>query len=245
MVAAVNKPKFYMSRTDVGLSNLFNFCNFERVQEVYDADLVVFGGGADINPFLYGEKRNPSTYVDYEADQADIKTLRQCGDYQSKVGVCRGGQFLNVMVGNGTLWQHVTDHGIGGVHAAKKIYEDKTYDFLPAMLDVTSTHHQMMRPGETGEVVYAANRALSKENEKNVITYEKDKRPDKWDDAEVVFYPDRLTCCWQPHPEYNTVGNYGNKEAFIQFVCDKLLLYKFHEDVYCKFYENFSHMKTA
>ena len=52
------------------------------------------------------------------------------------VGICRGGQFLNVMMG-GEMVQHIDGHGLYGTRGLQVL--DKTHQ-------VTSTHHQEMIP---------------------------------------------------------------------------------------------------
>jgi carbamoylphosphate synthase small subunit len=62
---------------------------------------------------------------------------------------------------------------------------------------VTSTHHQMMRPGPTGQVLGVAVRSTRKHAEKADIT-----GLDTNQDVEIVWYPETSTLCIQGHPEY-------------------------------------------
>ncbi len=238
VTAASVKPTFFMARNDNLVSNMFNMCNFQRVLDVGDADVVVFPGGADVNPFLYGAKRHPTTQVDYNLDMRDLQVLKNIGDYQSKVGICRGGQFLNCVVGNGRLYQHVTDHAIYGMHDMHRTHD--RYKNYSEIVGVTSTHHQMMIPGQGAEVIYCANLAKSKETDDEKKVYTDANRANVYDDVEVVFYPDRQTLCYQPHPEYlNDPGNYFNREVFIGLVADLLLDGDCAEGVWEKFYDHY------
>jgi hypothetical protein len=118
------------------------------------------------------------------------------------VGICRGGQFLNVMNG-GRMFQDVNNHAIGHMHKATILESG-------VVVDVTSTHHQMMRPNrDKGIVLMEANPKLA--TKKEYMAYnEGGAQPDGWavynapeeDDIESVFYPDTLSLCYQPHPEW-------------------------------------------
>ena len=235
MVTAV-KPTYFMSRPDHLVSNMFNMCNFQRVNDVGDADIVVFGGGADVNPFLYGANRHPTTQVDYFSDMQDLQTLKKVGDYQAKVGICRGAQFLNCIIGNGRLYQHVTNHAIAGYHEMKLANQLKGF---AEEVSVTSTHHQMMIPGNGAEVIYCANLAMEKFTDTNHTKYSENNRKNTYDDVEVVYYADRSTLCYQPHPEYLNKDNYDNREVFIGLVCEYLIDEADTKGVWEKFYSNY------
>lgn len=209
------KPTYTMSRSDMAIQTMFNLMGWQRTTDVSDADLVVFPGGADVNPFLYGEKRHPTTQIDYFSDMQDLACLKKCGDKQPKVGICRGGQFLNVMVGNGSLYQHVSDHAIALLHEMRLMNDIEGFS---KSVDVTSTHHQMMIPGPGGDVLYAANLAMEKNRAEDVTKYTNEHRDNIWDDVEVILYEDRNCLCYQPHPEYTTKGNYYNREVFLGLI---------------------------
>lgn len=237
MVAALTKqtkPTYFMSRFDALTQNMFNATGFQRVADIGDADVVIFPGGYDVNPFLYGAKRHPTTQVDYFTDMEDLKVLKQIGDYQAKLGICRGAQFLNCLVGNGKLYQHVTDHAIGGYHT---MYASAKVKGFAEEVEVTSTHHQMMIPGQGAEVIYCANISMSKATDEKETIYSKDTRAKVFDDVEVVYYPDRTTLCYQPHPEYLGKANYFNREVFFGLVCENLLDGNLAEDVWERFYD--------
>jgi putative glutamine amidotransferase len=72
-----------------------------------DAKLVIFTGGADINPAIYGQ-RNKYSQFSPERDTAEIEVLRQCLARDKKMlGVCRGHQLINGYLG-GLLVQDIT-----------------------------------------------------------------------------------------------------------------------------------------
>lgn len=189
-------PKYFLATNDTLVRQMFGKRGFERVFEPKDADIVVFTGGEDIHPMLYGEGLMPKTRPSYTRDKEEIAILRQTLPTQFKVGICRGAQFLNVMVGNGRMYQHVDGHATNGGHFA---WEP---GFPHAPIKVSSTHHQMMIPGPEGKVLLHAEMSTRKECERHTEVYDVHRRVKERDDVECVLYPDHNTLCFQPHPEY-------------------------------------------
>jgi gamma-glutamyl-gamma-aminobutyrate hydrolase PuuD len=207
----MGKLTFHMPRPDYMTRQMFLKHGFEEAA-LEDALAVVFTGGADVNPFLYGEKRRKETHVCFQSDYKDIRAFKKASVWQFKVGICRGGQFLNVMCG-GSMYQHVTDHAMIGFHP---IYN--MIDTNEESVQVTSTHHQMMIPGELGQVLYATNRAMEKYTDTEEIKYNPIVRSQELDDTEVVLYQDMHALCFQPHPEYVQKGNEGNTDLFFKLI---------------------------
>lgn len=208
---------YALSREDHQVSMMFKRYGFERTS-LDKARFVVFPGGADINPFLYGEKRLPATGVCHQSDMADIATLKAMTADQYAIGICRGGQFLNVMSG-GKLYQHVTDHAVYGLHPIWKTGSNDMKD----MVRVTSTHHQMMICGPRGKVLYAANLAKERHTGNFVEKFEPEERKYLFDDAEVVIYPESNALCFQPHPEYDTEGNDSCTSLFFELIAENFM----------------------
>lgn len=96
-----------------------------------EPDLVVFTGGADVTPFLYNEQ-NTDSQNDIRRDLEEMIWYHKFKNFK-KLGICRGGQFLNVMEG-GTMHQDMQGHG----HSHVLSFMDRKYV-------VTSTHHQGMK----------------------------------------------------------------------------------------------------
>ena len=67
--------------------------------------LVVFIGGSDVSPALYGHEKNTKTYCNVFDDNRDLHffNIAQKNNIPC-VGICRGGQFLTVQAG-GFLFQ--------------------------------------------------------------------------------------------------------------------------------------------
>lgn len=121
-----------------GANNYVNFIeNVQLTDKLEDAQLVVFTGGEDVTPQLYGCRKHRTTFSNLKRDQ-DEQAIFNRVDPKKQVclGICRGSQFLCVMNG-GKLVQNVCNHATGfthGISDGRKIYQ------------ITSTHHQMQYP---------------------------------------------------------------------------------------------------
>jgi gamma-glutamyl-gamma-aminobutyrate hydrolase PuuD len=83
----------------------------EGVEETLDAvDGLIFSGGSDLDPALYGQEAHPETNgVVPERDRAELALLRAALARDMPVlAICRGSQVLNVALG-GDLVQHLPD----------------------------------------------------------------------------------------------------------------------------------------
>lgn len=160
-----------------------------------DADFVVFTGGEDVNPELYGEPCMAKTNFSRDRDEKE-KAIYEATLEKGlpMVGICRGGQFLNVMNG-GSMWQHVTNHC--GNHVARIETPPYNEGNKRRTIMVTSTHHQMMKPTDEAIVLATASVAL----EKNSPAFTQLGKKEDVPDIEVVYYDDTNCLCFQPHPE--------------------------------------------
>lgn len=104
-----------------------------------EADIVLFTGGEDVDPSLYGCEKHPTTHSNIQRDLEEKAVFEKVRKDQLCIGICRGSQFLCVMNG-GKLIQNVSRHGIFGTHEiiAPRNSGDR--------YDITSTHHQMQYP---------------------------------------------------------------------------------------------------
>lgn len=216
---------FYLSQDDGLMTRFLSMNGFDRTHDPLEADMIVFTGGEDVSPFLYGERVLKETYSNFARDRDEIALLRSVPWDIPKVGVCRGGQFLNVMSG-GRMFQHVTDHAINGMHIMRETYTDRE-------IPVTSTHHQMMRPSDEAAILAVAKLARQKKSDGINITYKDDVRQREWDDVEACYYGSTNSLCYQPHPEYLVKGNRLNQLFFLELV-DTYLLNKTQQEIVAK-----------
>jgi len=75
-----------------------------------DVDGMVFTGGSDINPAVYGQEPHPESSAFYDhRDAAELEVMRAAlSSTMPVLGICRGMQLINVALG-GTLVQHLPD----------------------------------------------------------------------------------------------------------------------------------------
>lgn len=126
--------KVFVAGGELSYANFLEEVSF--VDKIEEAEVVLFTGGADVTPYLYGCKQHHTTNCNPSRDLADKEIFNQIKENQVALGICRGSQFLCVMNG-GLLIQNVTNHAIDGTHGITN--GDVTY-YIP------SVHHQMQYP---------------------------------------------------------------------------------------------------
>ena len=176
-----------------------NYANFVDnsvlVDNIKDADIVIFTGGEDVDPSLYGCRRHPSTFSNISRDLAEKKEFEKINPKQLVIGICRGSQFLCVMNG-GRLIQNVYNHAITHTHAIIEVSTSKIYD-------ITSTHHQMQYPFDLPSDQWKCLFATAAGNISG--RYEGDKVQNLPFEPEIVLYqkPNTPKClAIQGHVEY-------------------------------------------
>lgn len=181
--------------------------------DISNADLVQFIGGADVNPELYGQHTHKTTQCDIERDNREMEIyVNSLEQGIPMAGICRGGQFLNVMNG-GRLYQDVDNHAMAGTHPAFLLGSSKP-------IDVTSTHHQMMDANweDDVEVLLTAAQSKRKDSMSNIQygQYEASSYPpnDRPTDIEALYYPSTNCLCFQPHPEFTRPNAVPTRELY-------------------------------
>lgn len=168
------------------------FGEFSRNQDLLNypekVSLVVFTGGVDISPSLYGHSPSKQTWCNPLRDVHELYAYRLArANGLPIVGICRGSQFLCAMAG-GTLFQHVKGHN-NGHHTIATTFGD--------MMPVTSTHHQMQNPPPGAKILAWAPARLSE-----IYIGEDDKEEDAPKmEYECVYYPNINALGLQYHPE--------------------------------------------
>lgn len=181
------------------------YLGFNLVDDMSIANLVVFTGGEDVSPDFYGADAHPRTYSNPYRDLEETKWFGVASDLDiPMVGICRGGQFLNVMSG-GSMYQHVSKHALHGCHDA---IDCETGQHIA----VSSTHHQMMKPGPDAQVVAVATLGGYREWYEGQVF----KRDESNTDYEVLYYDTTKCLCFQPHPEFTGPQFEHMKEYFQQ-----------------------------
>jgi gamma-glutamyl-gamma-aminobutyrate hydrolase PuuD len=192
------KTVYIEGERDGSYHDMWRRWGWETVRDVDEAQVIQFTGGEDVDPALYDEVPHPQTYFSRQRDENCIDLYQYAVNNGIKMaGICRGGQFLNVMNG-GKMFQHCDGHGIWDTHEATILESG-------VRVQVTSTHHQIMRPNRDKGIVLMESEPLGTYKEHMAL-----KMDGGWivldqqyeDDIEAVFYPDTMSLCYQPHPEY-------------------------------------------
>ena len=201
----------YIAHGNYEYSNLFVNLGFHLCDEAGAADLICFTGGADVTPKLYGDVKHPGTFNDVWRDRQEKDLFDTAMEFNiPMVGICRGGQFLNVMSG-GRMYQDVTGH-TRSHHIVDKITGETVY--------VSSTHHQMIMPSNEAEIIATSIGVNSKREWYDREVFELDATDEG---IEVVFYPKTRALCFQPHPEFRSAEYNGMFRYF------KELLKRYHQ----------------
>lgn len=221
MIKFQNNIKVYVVSGDVRYAKFID--NYELVSRLEEADIVLFTGGEDVYPGLYGEEVQPATHFNLERDLYEKSIFEKVSTNQLCVGICRGAQFLAVMNGS-KLVQHVSGHAISGTHDITAT-QNNFYCNDFGTFAITSTHHQMLRANISRNlrILYESTKKLSKDEEYRGI------------EPEIYIYNEdsrfKPTClCIQGHPEMM------DNDSDAVFVCN-FLIHKLLER-YCKYYIN-------
>lgn len=130
--------------------------NYTLVDSLEDANIVLFTGGEDVDPSIYGCEKHHTTCSNINRDLYEKEIFEKVRKDQLCIGICRGSQFLCAING-GILVQDVNNHAIFGTHRIINVNNDMD------KYEITSTHHQMqypfnLRKGKDYKVLYYAAR---------------------------------------------------------------------------------------
>ncbi len=184
------KPKVFVSVEFWDVGGMFKRRGWDQTFDIKNADLVVFTGGADIDPALYNEREHSSVYTNPSRDKIEVSHFVQAKELGIPMaGICRGAQLLCAMSG-GKLWQDVNNHSSG----PHDMIDAETGD----LIETTSIHHQMCILPDGSTLIAYATEATRKSS------YERNYTPDddKFGvDAEVFYIPETKSFGFQGHPE--------------------------------------------
>jgi hypothetical protein len=198
---------------------MFLGAGWELVDSLDEADLVQFLGGEDVSPALYGEHAHRTTHHNPVRDEKEMEIYNKALVLGIPMaGICRGGQFLNVMNG-GKMWQDVDRHAISGVHPAYILGN-------LVQVNVSSTHHQMMRPNNSPEaecqLLMTAGLSENKESMFDLdmapLSVSQIGIPKRKEDVEAVYYGSTNCLCFQPHPEFPGPLYDDCRELYFSFI---------------------------
>lgn len=186
--------KYYCSATSTGHGNWLEPLGFINTKVLEDADVVIFGGGADIESKTYSEESSTRTYTSPDREKKEKEDFHKAQKLGIPVyGTCRGMQLLCAMAG-GKLIQDVTNHH--GDHSMT------TYD--KSVIRVNSIHHQMVNPsnlkiGKDYKVLGWTTKRISTRylGAKDRTIY----LPAEFKEIEAIYFPKIKGMGIQSHPE--------------------------------------------
>jgi putative glutamine amidotransferase len=167
-----------------------NWMDGEVVDSIDECDLVVFTGGEDVDPFMYGEARHLQTSSNLRRDIREKVYFDKAVELGKHIiGICRGSQFVCAMSG-GKLVQHQSNPS--GWHSIETF--EKNHFFI------TSTHHQAQYPYNLSPEDY---RILAWTQHISPYHLGGDgKEMSPLVECEIVYYPKTKSLGIQGHPEY-------------------------------------------
>lgn len=211
--------------------NMFNDMDpdgYEETSELAEADIVVWTGGPDVSPHLYGRRVHHKTQFNVQRDIKDILAWSFSGRAKIRLGVGRGAQFLNVMNG-GDIFQDLAEESPSRSH----MNEHKVFRYTTEDIDdpdskimetheytVSSLHHQMMKPSKKGIILGHAVRDDYGSHSLCTVKYHGQTlgqhrgpstvyvpREGAWEedliDPEMIYYPETRSLCVQGRPEFS------------------------------------------
>jgi putative glutamine amidotransferase len=185
----------------------------ETLRALYQRlDGVLFSGGGDMQPELYGSTLHLTmSGVSAERDRVEMSLMRwSVAEVKPLFGICRGAQVMNVVLG-GTLYRDISEH-VGAhkhtydtvtecrlrAHEIRVEEETRLARLLQPIVTVNSLHHQAVRDVAPGVAVSA-------------------RAADGMVEAiELPQHPFALAVQWHPECLLNAPGMLGLFEAFVQ-----------------------------
>lgn len=113
-------------------------------------DGVIFTGGGDLHPELYGSTDHPLVDdVDTDRDRVEIHLFKQTLQAGTPfMGICRGLQLINVAMG-GTLYEDILDQRSGALHHQHNDLQPRNYLAHPVSIQTGSRLHGILGSPQT------------------------------------------------------------------------------------------------
>jgi len=147
--------------------------SYSKLDSIKDCSLIIFTGGSDINPEIYGQE-NIYSYFNSKRDGVELDILRVALELNKKIlGICRGHQLINAYLGGYLIQDIETQLGTPhyGGHEIEVLEPDTIV--TSSFKYVNSLHHQGvpvdgLGKGLTGTSFY--NGVYESTENENIIT---------------------------------------------------------------------------
>jgi GMP synthase-like glutamine amidotransferase len=160
-------------------------------------NLVCFTGGSDVSPYIYGEEPNGARGCDPVRDEIEVSIYNGAQVLGIPcVGICRGGQLLNVLNG-GSMIQHLGETFSGDLDLYGYRYPRNAY-LAESLGKVRVDHHQGIVAKNGAELAWPSGFRHGEQE----IAYE-------------AWYPETKSLCFQGHPEW---GHKGTEDRFFELM---------------------------
>ena len=154
----------------------------EDIDSALQKDVLIFSGGEDISPSLYGESNRYCGYVNGTRDAFESAVFFKALSKGIKIlGICRGHQLINALLGD-KLYQDISEEAhTYHTHQAhifipnpEKHWNNKSLSTI--FSSVNSLHHQAVRiPGKGMDIILRATdgiiEATASKNE-SIVTFQ-------------------------------------------------------------------------
>lgn len=182
--------------------------DYEIVNTISSADIVMLPGGSDWNPKLYNHSKHVTTGYNDRIDEEQMSIIKEAIKHDVfMIGICRGAQGLTIAAG-GVLIQNVTNHGNDhSIYLKSRFLANQSVKVL-----CNSYHHQMCFPyvlkKDKFEIVAYSRNVSGKyefgpeENERynHMIA-------DSFKEPEIIWYPEIGGYAIQAHPEFTKTND--------------------------------------
>lgn len=208
-----SERKIYVVGGDTGYAN---WCQAEIIDDMAAASLVMWTGGEDIIPELYGKKKHPTTGCNRMRDAEEVMAFRQAQEMGKPcIGICRGSQLMAAL--SGAILVQDSSH--------PHVHRIATNDGKQLLSN--SSHHQQQYPFVLSPDKYELIAwALDKDGNQKLSpyrwgeSYEDDMSGSK--EAEIVYYKETNALGIQGHPEWLVRDKEDWAQKFISY-CQELI----------------------
>lgn len=146
-----------------------------RAEDVVESDIIIFPGGEDICPILYGESTINASGINYQRDAFEEYIFKIAQEHKKKIlGICRGHQLVNVLLG-GSLYQDIySDLKLRHSHALGIMW--KVDSLARQLRGGNSMHHQAVKKVGTGLKIIGTTKdgiiEACKSNDNRIVTFQ-------------------------------------------------------------------------